>query len=185
VDAAAEGEAMIAAAHLGRHIGGWGLIAIGVAIWVLWPIVAYHNWENVVQTHNRLGYFFCDMTIMAPLCLASGYGLVRDYRWGSAVLLLAIGAAAFDLAHTLIFMAQIQVPKIGGRALPWWAYALVVALVLVLLGLLAWREIEVIMGGSGTQGAGLYVTPAAMLVGALASGALASWFTRRAAQVRS
>jgi hypothetical protein len=168
----------LAAAHTVRHVGGVLLIVIGVAVWIGWPIVAVQHSDDVVKSHARLGYMICDMTITGPLCLASGYGLVQDYRWGSAVLLLAVGAAAFDLTHFLVYLAQIHWPQIRGRALPWWAYLAAILATLAILGVIAWRELDVVTSATGAAGSGAYLTLVAIVLGALGSGALTVWLLR-------
>jgi hypothetical protein len=168
----------LAAAHTVRHLGGVLLVVIGVAVWIGWPIVAVRHSEDVVKSHARLGYMIGDMTITGPLCLASGYGLLQNYRWGSAVLLLAVGAAAFDLTHFLVYLAQTHWPQIGGRALPWWAYLAAILATLAILGVIAWRELDVVTSATGGAGSGAYLTLAPIVLGALVSGALTVWLLR-------
>jgi hypothetical protein len=168
----------LAAAHTVRHVGGVLLIVIGVAVWIGWPIVAVRHSEDVVNSHARLGYMIGDLTITGPLCLASGYGLLQDYRWGSAVLLLAVGAAAFDLTHFLVYLAQIRWPLIGGRALPWWAYLAAILATLAILGVIAWRELDVVTSATGAAGSGAYLTLVPIGLGAIGSGALTLWLLR-------
>jgi hypothetical protein len=178
----------VAQAHSTRHFGGWALIAIAVAIWILWPIVAIKHWQNVIESHTRLGYFIADMTIVAPLCFASGYGSIQDYSWAGPLLLVAVGAAAYDLTHFLIFLAQIQVPKINGKPLPVAVYPVTILAVLAFLGWLAWREIRIEISHPGGTlaaftpgGTGLYVGLGAVAIGALATGAVLLLHARRAA----
>ena len=174
-----------------HHLGGWALVVIGALIWLLWPIIAIRHWQNVVESHARLGYFIGDMAIVAPLCFASGYGSIEDYRWGLPMLLLAVGASAYDLTHFLVFLAQIGVPQIRGKRLPVAVYAVAIVLVLVVLGYIAWRAIRVIitpptvaLATFAPQGGGLYVAIATVLAGLLVS-ALVIWRCRRAAPLPS
>jgi len=169
---------LLAATHTVRHVGGVLLIVIGVAVWIGWPIIAVRHSEDVVKSHARLGYMIGDMTITGPLCLASGYGLLQDYRWGSAVLLLAVGAAAFDLTHFLVYLAQIHWPQIRGRALPWSAYLVATLATLAILGVIAWRELDVVTSATGGAGSGAYLTLVPIVLGALGSGGLTVWLLR-------
>lgn len=124
-----------------RHVDGGALIAIAVLIWALWFVVARRHWANIIETRTRLGYLAGDCALLAPGCVASGIGLLADQSWASSVLLLAVGAAAFDLTHTFIFLAEIELPKVHDKALPPWHYALVILVVLAVLGWIAWRDI--------------------------------------------
>lgn len=171
--------------HATLDRGGWALIAIGVAIWIFWPIVAIEHWQNVIESHARLGYFIGDMTIVAPLCFASGYGSVAATKWASPMLLLTVGAAAYDLTHFLIFLAQIHVPKIKGKPLPVVAYVAAILAVLAFLAWIAWRVIQVEItppGGAlaelNPSGPGLHVAIAAVVAGGLVSGGISWMFLR-------
>ena len=175
-------QAVLATSHALRIVGGGLLIAVGVLVWIGWPIVAAIWWEDVVQSHVRLGYLIGDMTLLAPLCISSGYGLVQGYRWGPLVLLLTVGTAAYDLTHFLVYLGQRGVPQIGGKPLPWYAYAAAIIATLAALGVLAWHELKVAAHASGPEGAGLYVVPIVIALGAAASGALTRWLLRRAAR---
>jgi hypothetical protein len=157
-----------AQSHTWEHLGGVGLLLIAALVWILWPIVAWRHWQNVVETKTRLGYFIADMSIVAPLCATAGYGYVRDLGWAPGALLIAVGAAAFDLTHTFIFVAQLGLPKIKGSAPPWWAYALLIVLVLSLLGLIAWRALLALVAPEEL----VYLVLGTMLAGALAGAAL-------------
>jgi hypothetical protein len=139
--------AVLAAAKLptyilgSRHFDGVALIVIGVAILVGWIIVAIKNWANIVHTTTRLGYLAGDCALLAPGCIVSGIGLLTNQSWGPPTLLIAVGAAAFDLTHTFIFTAEIGYPKFHGKPLPAWVYVVVIMVILAVLGWIAWREI--------------------------------------------
>jgi hypothetical protein len=148
------------------------LLLVGVGIWIGWPIQAHRQARDIVESHTRLGYLIADVTIVAPLCLASGYALLEGYRWGPLVLLLAIGAGAYDLTHFLVYLGQRGIPKVSGRALPWYDYAIAIVVVLVLLGALAWHYLHRAATATGVQGSGLYVTLILVLVGAAISSVL-------------
>ncbi len=166
-------------AFSGRNWGGLGLLAIGVGLWIGWPLQARRQSEDIVRSHARLGYLIADVTIVAPLCLAAGYALVANDRWGSLVLLLAVGAGAYDLTHFLVYLGQRGVPRIGGRPLPWYAYGATIVAVLVFLGWLGWHEMHRLIHGSGPFGSGLWVTLPLVLAGAALAGALTWWLLRR------
>jgi hypothetical protein len=124
-----------------RHLDGAVLIAIGMLIWVGWGIVVMRHWPNIISSTTRLGYVAGDCALLAPGCITSGIGLLTDQSWGPPTLLIAVGAAAFDLTHTFIFTAEIGYPKIKGKAPPAWAYVVVILFTLTLLGWIGWREI--------------------------------------------
>jgi hypothetical protein len=174
--------AVLATSHTLRHVGGGLLILIGVLVWIGWPVVAAIRGEDVVQSHARLGYLIGDMTLLAPLCISSGYGLVQDYRWGPLVLLLTVGTAAYDLTHFLVYLGQRAVPPISAKPLPWYACAAAIVLTLAALGVLAWHELKVSAHASGPEGSGLFLVPILIVVGAAASGVLTWWLLRRAAR---
>ena len=158
----------------GRHVGGVTLIVIGGLILVGWAIVAPLKWSNIVQTNPRLGYLICDVCLVAPGCLISGIGLLTDAVWGPPTLLIAVGAAAFDLTHTFTYIAVIGFPKIGGKPLPVWAYGALILGTLVLLDWIAWREIRIETGGHIPALLVWLSIPAALvLVGILVLGVLA------------
>lgn len=124
-----------------RTLDGVLLVCIGVAIWVGWALVVSGNWSNIVQSTTRLGYLAGDCALLAPGCIASGLGLLTDQPWGPPTLLIAVGAAAFDLTHTFIFLAETDVPKFHDKPLAPFLYAALILVTLGLLGWIAWRAI--------------------------------------------
>jgi hypothetical protein len=118
-----------------KHRFGVLLIVIGGCLVIGWAIIAPTNWSNVLSSHSRLGYLVGDSFLVAPACAVAGYGFYKGYQWGAAAFLIVLGAVAFDLTHTFIYMAEIDVPSFGGSAPPLWAYAVVIV---ALWGLLTW-----------------------------------------------
>jgi hypothetical protein len=59
-----------------------------------------------VESHARLGYLIGDVGLVAPLALASWYGLLEGRTWGVPVFLFTAGAFAYDILHFGIYLAQ-------------------------------------------------------------------------------
>jgi hypothetical protein len=158
----------VAFVHRKRKLAGWALIVIGFSVWIGWSIVAPTNWHDVVQSHTRLGYLVGDFFLVAPVCVVAGLGLLKGHSWGPPALLAAVGAAAFDLTHTFIYMAQIGVPSIGGKAPPSWVYVLLIVLTLSVLQWIAWHEIRANMAPhSGIRSSWWWLVFFAVSIGAL------------------
>lgn len=115
----------------------WILFGVAVVLLVGWPIAAIVDWDHIVRSHARLGYLIGDLGLAVPLCLASWYGLRRDRPWARGVLLLCLGALAYDVLHFLIYLMQEEFLSI-----PLPVYIVLLAVVLVAIGWVATREIE-------------------------------------------
>jgi hypothetical protein len=132
-----------------RHPWAFALILIGAATLIGWSIVAPLHWDEIKKSQSRLGYLVGDGFLVAPGCLLAGWGLLRERSWGPALLLIVIGAAAFDLTHTFIYMAEVKFPKVGGSPPPMWAYAACILVIWGFLDWLAWRVISRKIAGNG------------------------------------
>jgi hypothetical protein len=124
-----------------RTLDGIALLVIAAGIWIGWFLVARDNWENIIHSLTRLGYLIGDCALLAPGCVTSGIGLLLNESWGPPTLLIAVGAAAFDLTHTFIYLAEICEPKVHGKPLGPWVYAAAILVTLGVLGWIAWRAI--------------------------------------------
>jgi hypothetical protein len=135
-----------------KHPWGFMLIVIGGAVLIGWSIIAPTHWTEIVKSQSRLGYLVGDGFLVAPGCILAGWGLLRDHSWGPAATLIVIGAAAFDLTHTFIYMAEVHFPKFGGSPPPIWAYVACILVIWGFLNWLAWRVIRLkIKGNSGLE----------------------------------
>ena len=135
-----------------KHPWGFALLLVGAGVLIGWSIIAPMHWQEIVKSQSRLGYLVGDGFLVAPGCLLAGWGLLREHSWAPASLLIVIGAAAFDLTHTFIYMAEVKFPKFGGSPPPIWAYAVCVVIIWGFLNWLAWGVIRLkIPGNSGLE----------------------------------
>ena len=135
-------------AAIRKHPFGFTLLVVGAGVLIGWSIIAPIYWQEIIKSQSRLGYLVGDGFLVAPGCLLAGWGLLREHSWAPASLLIVIGAAAFDLTHTFIYMAEVKFPKIGGSPPPIWAYALCVVIIWGALNWLAWRVIRLQIKGN-------------------------------------
>lgn len=113
----------------------WLVFGVGVALLIGWPIAIIVNWHDIVSSHARLGYLIADLGLVAPLCLVTWQGLLRNAGWGPGVLLFALGAGAYDVLHFTVYLIQVK------ALLPEAAWIVISAAVLGALGWLALWEI--------------------------------------------
>lgn len=92
----------------------WAAFAVGVILIVGWPIAAIVNWDDIVNSHARLGYLIGDVGLVVPLAFATWQGLRTRAWWGPPVLLLLAGAGAYDLLHFSIYLWQIEAFGVPG-----------------------------------------------------------------------
>lgn len=118
-----------------RHVGGI-MFAIGVVLLVGWPIAVAVSWEHIVASHARLGYLIGDMGMVMPLCFLSWHGLVRGRAWGVPLVLITMGAQAFDVLHFGIYLIQERF-----LGIPTIVYLALMALILGVLAYLCRWEI--------------------------------------------
>ena len=81
-----------------------------------WPIAAIINWGDIVHSHTRLGYLVGDIGLVTPASFATWYGLRKQFLWAPGLLMLTIGATAYDAIHFFIFLAQerfLSIPPAG------------------------------------------------------------------------
>ena len=82
------------------------------------------QWREMVARPVRACYFLSDLTVVFPLGLAAGVGLLGGRRWAAHLFLVVIGALVFDTAHQvyyLFFEDYFDVPL--------WSAALLLAIV--------------------------------------------------------
>jgi hypothetical protein len=113
----------------------WLVFAVGVALVIGWPIAIVVNWHDIVSSHARLGYLIADLGLVVPLCFASWQGLLRNAPWGPGVLLVALGAGAYDVVHFTVYLIQVK------ELLPAAAWVVIGAGIVATLGWLAFWEI--------------------------------------------
>lgn len=97
-----------------RLFVAWAAFAVGVILIVGWPIAAIVNWDDIVNSHARLGYLIGDVGLVVPLAFATWQGLRTRAWWGPPVLLLLAGAGAYDLLHFSIYLWQIEAFGVPG-----------------------------------------------------------------------
>jgi hypothetical protein len=111
------------------------VFTVGVLLLIGWPIAIIVNWHDIVASHARLGYLIADIGLVVPLCFASWQGLLRNAAWGPGVLLVALGAGAYDVVHFTVYLIQVN------ELLPAAAWVVIGAAIVVALGWLAVWEI--------------------------------------------
>lgn len=128
-----------------RTVDGIALIVIGVGLIIGWGLVLWRHGRDVIANNPRLGYCIGDVTLLAPGCIVTGIGLLAKAPWAPPFLLVAVGAATFDLTHTFIYCAQISWPRLPEVGVPatWW-YSVAILVVLFALEWIAWSDIRVI-----------------------------------------
>jgi hypothetical protein len=124
---------------------GWALIGVAALLWAGWTVQMLREWKVVWESQARLGYLLADTLIVAPGCIASGIGLLGSDGWGAPLLLLTVGAAAYDLTHFFVYMFQSEMIKIKGKGLAWWVYAILTVVAWAGLGFFAYEAIGVAM----------------------------------------
>jgi hypothetical protein len=115
-----------------RKWAAWAFLALGVLLPIGWLIACIVNWDDVVNSHTRLGYLIGDVGMVAPLSLLAAYGLFKQKVWAPFVLPLVIGALAYDVVHFCVFLVQEKFLLPG----PVW-----IAIWLLVLGILTWFSI--------------------------------------------
>jgi hypothetical protein len=124
-----------------RRWVAWAAFGLAVILIVGWPIAAIVNWQNIVDSHARLGYLVGDIGIVVPLCLVTWYGFTRDRPWAPLVFLFLAGAVAYDGLHFEIYLAQL-----GFLAIPLAIYLIVMVASMILVGWLALWEVRLLTG---------------------------------------
>jgi DMSO/TMAO reductase YedYZ heme-binding membrane subunit len=120
-----------------RTWAAWAFFALAVVLVIGWPIAAIVNWDDIVDSHVRLGYLVGDIGLVVPLCFATWYGLRKQRRWAPGLLMLTIGATAYDAIHFFIYLAQerfLSIPPAG--------YIAILVAALAALTLFAVRELR-------------------------------------------
>ena len=167
------------------RFAGIALILIGAALILGWLLVLVKHGRNVLTNNPRLGYCVGDISLLSVGCIITGIGLVAGEIWARPLLLVAVGAAAFDLTHTLIYCAEISWPQPFGFTLPTWVYSVVILLILGALMAIGWSDIDRI---TGTNGIPTWVFWVSIGLG-LATGVAIAWATsvvrRRSAMISS
>src|SRR5215831_8855787 len=62
------------------------------------------QWREMVARPVRACYFLSDLTVVFPLGLAAGVGLLGGRRWAAHLFLVVIGALVFDTAHQVYYL---------------------------------------------------------------------------------
>jgi hypothetical protein len=115
-----------------RKWAGWAFLALGILLPIGWLIACLVNWDDVVHSHTRLGYLIGDVGMVAPLSLFTAYGLLKQRPFGPPVLLITIGALAYDVVHFCVFLVQEKFLLPGAVWILIW---------LIVLGILTWFAI--------------------------------------------
>jgi len=80
------------------------LIALLAWFATSWPIGALVDPDEVL--HAELPFLVADLTVLAPLCAITLYGLVRSRPWARLLVLVVMGAFAYDAVSFLTFVAR-------------------------------------------------------------------------------
>ena len=123
----------------------WAVFVVGALLLIGWPIACIANWHDVVHSHTRLGYLIGDVGLVTPLCFAAWQGLRTRAPWGPGVLLVAIGAGAYDTVHFVVFLVQEKFLLPG----PVW-----IGIAVVLLAIIGWWAVWEIRRMRGPAAAG-------------------------------
>jgi hypothetical protein len=106
----------------------WTAFAVGAILLVGWPVAAIVNWEDIVNSHARLGYLIGDVGLVVPLAFATWYSLRHQAWWGPYTFLLLAGAGAFDSVHFAVYLWQT-----GAFGVPGYLYGVAAAVALVVI----------------------------------------------------
>jgi hypothetical protein len=106
----------------------WFLIALLLWFALVWPITAVIDFDYI--WNKELGYMVGDLLILVPLILLTLYGLRRAKTWATLLVLVVLGALAYDATHFLVFLARTEPRGIPGLAF--------VVPIPVALGILLW-----------------------------------------------
>jgi hypothetical protein len=120
-----------------RVWAAWAFFGLAVILIVGWPIAAIINWDDIVDSHTRLGYLVGDILFVTPASLATWYGLRKQMLWAPGVLLLTIGLTTYDAVHFFIYLAQerfLSIPPV--------VYIAILIAALAALAFLALRELR-------------------------------------------
>jgi hypothetical protein len=120
-----------------RVWAAWAFFGLAVILIVGWPIAAIINWDDIVDSHTRLGYLVGDILFVTPASLATWYGLRKQMLWAPGVLLLTIGLTTYDAVHFFIYLAQerfLSIPPV--------VYIAILIAALGALAFLALRELR-------------------------------------------
>jgi hypothetical protein len=120
-----------------RVWAAWAFFGLAVILIVGWPIAAIINWDDIVNSHARLGYLVGDIGFVVPASLATWYGVRKQMLWAPGVLLLTIGLTTYDAVHFFIYLAQERF-----LSLPPVVYIAILLASLVALGFFALRELR-------------------------------------------
>jgi hypothetical protein len=120
-----------------RVWAAWAFFGLAVILIVGWPIAAIINWDDIVDSHTRLGYLVGDILFVTPASLATWYGLRKQMLWAPGVLLLTIGLTTYDAVHFFIYLAQERLLSI-----PPVVYIAILIAALAALAFLALRELR-------------------------------------------
>ena len=116
------------------------LIALLLWFALSWPIGVVVKFDYVLA--NELGYMVGDLLVLVPLIVVTLYGFRREQTWAPLLVLVVVGAFAFDMAHFLVFLARSRPMDIPGL--------LFYVLIPVVIAVLAWllrRHLLVLLPG--------------------------------------
>jgi hypothetical protein len=114
----------------------WAFLATAILLPIGWLVAVIVSWDHIVDSHARLGYLIGDVGVVTPLCFATWYGLRHGRDWARPVFMFTAGALVYDLVHFGVYLVQEDFTGAG------WAWGLLCAALVALLGWLAWLEVR-------------------------------------------
>lgn len=82
----------------------YALFAILALLALAWVFGVMENWDGMIERPVRAAYFLCDATLVIPLGIAAGIGVLKDQRWARYLFIFVLGALLFDTAHQVYYL---------------------------------------------------------------------------------
>ena len=80
------------------------LFAILAALAVAWGFGVLRNWDGMIERPTRAAYFLCDVTIVIPVGIIAGCGVLAEKRWARYLFVFVLGALLLDTAHQVYYL---------------------------------------------------------------------------------
>jgi hypothetical protein len=80
------------------------LFAILGMLALAWIFGVTQNWQGMIERPTRAAYFLCDVTLVIPLGVIAGVGVLAEKRWARYLFVFVLGALLFDTAHQVYYL---------------------------------------------------------------------------------